>query len=105
MRREGERQNRKLILKESKVILYLIRGHVFTIFKVTGVGLGLGWLPGNTLSSTESFFFGNLNPFETALEALVTGMGSDERECYKTVLGSFSCKSVAAAKSLAWPFL
>ena len=41
------------MLKESKVLLYTIRGYATTIFKVTRVSLGLGWLPGNTLSSTE----------------------------------------------------
>lgn len=54
---EGEdrerHRKRKLMLKESKGLLYTVRGHAPTIFKVTRVGLGLGWLPGNILSSTE----------------------------------------------------
>lgn len=41
------------MLKGSKVPLYTIRGRALTVFEGTRVRFGLGWLPGNTVSSTE----------------------------------------------------
>lgn len=56
------------------MIIYTVSGQAPTIFKVTGVGLGwLGCLA--TLPPPKRLLFGNLSPFETALETPITGMG------------------------------
>lgn len=76
-RQQGEdRAGRKI--EDEKVdvtgfhmILYTVSGQTPTIFKVTGVELG--WLGCLATTPPQRLFFGNLSPFETVLETLVTG--------------------------------
>lgn len=66
----GKIEEEKVDTEGFHVILYTVSGPTPSIFKVTGVGLGC---PGCLATIPPRPFFGNLSPFEFALETLITG--------------------------------